>query len=273
MRLRNAPLVHVLAQVAFPPLPKWEERVGDLQEIMVEAGFPRGRPVETRELAFSLSAAGPADLQPAVNRHWDFADKAQTSAFILSATSLVLHTSAYHSRGPFLTTLERGLDALAATMKVSVVDRIGLRYVDFVQPPLGENIGLYVHPGLLGFPFREKPELEARRGAFATQSVAFTPVGTLAIRSAVVQPGQYLPPDLAPESLRRPGNVDTDRGGLVVDFDHFSVFTGPEAVSLDFDPKNIIKHLHNLHATLRHAFDAIATPYALKQWGPWEAVD
>lgn len=293
MRLRNAPLVHVLAQVVFAPVLNWKEHVGALQDRLIDLGFPRSRRDDTAEFTFALGGPPPAVAQGAVARaqegapgalgglsagvqhnirsQWEFADRAQRTAFVLSDASFVLHTTAYGSKAPFFELLERGLEALRASMKVTLVERLGLRYIDLVQPDQGQRFGEYVHDGLLGYPFRAAPQLHATRGAFATQSVAVTPSGTLAIRSAVVPPGQYLPPDLNPGSLLRPERVNPEQPGLAVDFDHFTVFNDP-GVALDFDPPTIVTHMGRLHTTLRHAFGAIATSYAIERWGPWEKV-
>jgi uncharacterized protein (TIGR04255 family) len=289
MRLRNAPLVHVLAQAVFPPVLNWKDRVSDLQDRLIDLGFPRTRREDVAELAFSFGMppgavspgadAGPqgegaapgAGIRQSVTSHWEFAERFQRTAFVLSESSFVLHTTAYSTVEPFLDLFRRGLEALRGSMKVTLVERLGLRYIDLVQPDPGQPFSEYVHPGLLGYPFRESPELEATGGGFATQSVATTPKGTLAIRSAVVPPGQYLPPDLNPGSLLRPEHVDLARPGLAVDFDHFTVFSGPR-IALDFDPMTIVSHMDQLHTTVRSAFDVIATPYAIERWGPWEEV-
>jgi uncharacterized protein (TIGR04255 family) len=268
MRLRNAPLVHVLAQVAFSPVLNWVEHVPALQERLIDIGFPRVQRGEVTEILF---APGNAPQQK-IQQRFDFIDREQRTAFVLSESSFVLHTTDYVTREPFLARLQLGLEAVQASMKVTLVERLGLRYIDLVQPDPGELFSAYVHQGLLGYPFRETPVLEASVGAFATQSVASTPTGTLAIRSGVLPPGQYLPPDLDPGTLLRPSRVDPSRPGLAVDFDHFTVFSGQGSTPLDFHPPMIIAHLGQLHTALRHAFRAIATDSAISRWGPWEEV-
>lgn len=289
MQLRHAPLVHVLAQVVFAPVLNWADRVPALQDRLIDLGFPRTRREDVSELTFAFGglpqAADPgkqagalvptpgvaAGVQQSIKSTWEFADRAQRTAFVVSESSFVLHTSAYSTREPFFALLAQGLEALQSSMKVTLVERLGLRYIDLVQKSADERFGQYVHDGLLGYPFREAPALGAIHGAFATQSVAVTPNGTLAIRSAVVPPGQHLPSDLNPGSLLRPDRVDQARPGLAVDFDHFTVFSAP-AGTLDFDPTTIVRHMDQLHTTLRHAFDAIVRPYAIERWGPWEEV-
>jgi uncharacterized protein (TIGR04255 family) len=272
-KLKNAPLVHVLAQVVFPPVLQLEELAPTLGQPMSDLGFPRPSRIELHEILMQVGGLEGAPAPRPIRRmQFEFADRDQHTAFVLAESSFVLQTSAYTTSEPFLQLLERGLSLVQKHLGLRLVDRIGLRYVDLVQPESGEPFGDYVHKGLLGYPFREEPKLKATRGAFATQSVAVTPTGTLAIRSAVLEPGQYLPPDLQPTNLRRPTNVKLNRSGLAVDFDHFTLFHGPEASSVDFDVSFISAHVDRLHTTLRDAFDAIVTPYAIERWGPWEEV-
>ena len=285
MRLRNAPLVQVLAQVVYAPVLNWKEHVPKFQERLIELGFPRVNKQESAEIRVEFGGpgqptegaarhgglVGPSSVQQQVITHYEFADRAQQTAFVLGESAFVLHTSDYQSKEPFFALLERGLEILNACMRVTLVERIGLRYIDLVQPGSGERFGQYVHAGLLGYPFAEAPKLKAARRGFATQSVATTPDGSLAIRSAVVPPGQYLPPDLNPGSLRRPTNIDVKSAGLVIDFDHFTIFNEPGR-AMDFAPVSVVEHLTALHATLREAFEVCVTDYARQKWGPWEEV-
>lgn len=268
MRLRHAPLVHVLAQVVFSPVLQWEEHAAVLQPLLAELGYVRLRRGQMVEVNFGPGA--PTE-QRTVQR-FDFSTRDQRSAFVLSEASFVLHTAAYLDKAPFLATFQRGLEALQEAMPVHIVERIGFRFIDLVQPDAGEPFGRYVHAGLLGFPFRDVAALQATTRGFATQSVAMTPHGALAIRSGVLPPGQYLPPDLDTGTLLRPENHDPNRPGLAVDFDHFTLFSEPGTPTLDFEPEAIIRHLQVLHTPLREAFHAIVTRDAIDRWGPWEPV-
>jgi uncharacterized protein (TIGR04255 family) len=188
---------------------------------------------------------------------------------------LVLHTSAYLSKEPFIEQLRSVLIELHQLLPTLLVERIGMRYVDLVRPDETERYEDYIHAGLLGFPFRDAPQLNAVPGGFLTQSVGTTPTGFLAIRSGILPPSRFLPLDLDAGMLRAPVLRPTtgNRPGLAVDFDHFTVFDGANSSTMDFDPDAITGHLLKLHRTLRGAFDVIATPYALERWGPWIATD
>jgi len=269
MRLQNAPLVHVVAQVVFSPILTIERHVPELQE-RLGASFPRFRKAVIATIPVLGREAGETSPQ------WEFADRSQRTGVVLTSSSVVLHTAAYTSNEPFLFQMYAVLVALRELVPtLQVVERIGLRYVDLVRPREDESYGKYVHVGLLGFPFRDAPQLDARSVNFLTQSVATTNTGFLAIRSITLSPGRFLPPDLDAGMLQTPAAAPTTgtMPGLAVDFDHFTLFNGPNTHAMDFDPDTIVAHLKTLHRTLRQAFDVIVTPYALEQWGPWVAVE
>lgn len=268
MRLENAPLVHVLAQVVFSPILTMERQLPELQE-RLGASFPRFR--EAVVARVPILGKEPGETTP----QWEFADRSLRTGLVLTTSSLVLHTSAYTSHEPFLARLRDVLIALGELLPMlQVVERIGLRYVDLVRPEAEEPYGKYVHMGLLGFPFRDAPQLNAQSGGFLTQSVATTPKGLLAIRSGTLPPGRFLPPDLD-SGMLHPPEIKASSGarpGLAVDFDHFTIFDGANGQFMNFDPDAIVAHLIQLHHTLREAFDVIVTPYALERWGPWVEV-
>lgn len=275
MRLRRSPLVHVLAQVAFPPAPEWTERQSAVQKALYDMGFQRFREAELNHLTLDIGDGGqsPTLGQRAI-AYREYADRDGRFAFQSTAEALLLHTTGYQDFGHFIRLLEQGLQAVGAAMGVQLVNRIGLRYVDLVQSRDGEQLSAFVKPGLLGFPFRDAPELGVTRAAVSSQSIGVTTLGALAIRSMTLPPGQFLPPDLDIAGLRAPENADPSQPGLVLDFDHYSIFAGANASAppLDFDVKLVIAHVASLHADLKTAFLASVTDHAIQQWGGWEPV-
>lgn len=266
MHLRNAPLVHALAQVAFTPVLSIAEHIPAIQARLIPLGFPRLKEGVTQEIVLAPSTPPSASAR----RRWDFMDRDQRWGFVLTQSSLVLQTTAYPSIEPFLERLRAGIEGLCNTVDLALVERLGIRYIDLVRPDSGESLGKYVHPGLLGFPFRDSPQLGADLRGFQTRSVAGTAVGVLAIRSYLLPPRKVVPPDLQSGHLQYPQSAISSRPSLALDFDHFTEFSGSGSKPFDFEPEAIISHVTRLHSTVRAAFDAIATPHALERWGPWE---
>lgn len=272
-RLKNAPLVHVLAQVLFPPLPHWAERRPALKKALYDAGFIRTGTVQTTDVLVSV-AAGKPQIEHRSAEQDRFIDADEHQAVTCGDGGMILQSTNYHSFGSFLQLFERALQALEETIDIAVVDRIGLRYIDRIQISSGERFGDYVHHGLLGFPFADSSQLGVSRGGFSTESVGLTAQGALAIRSAILAPGQLTPPDLDISGLRIPLKVETGQVGLMVDFDHYSVFAGPTGMPpLRFSVDGVNRHVEALHSTVKDAFLAIVTERAIERWGGWEEIE
>lgn len=275
LRLKNSPLVHVLTQVAFPPVPSWTERVPELRKSFYDNGFQHYRDTETTEVMFEVPGRGgaPNVHQRAIPFH-EFADRDGRFAFQLTEAAIVLHTTGYKDFQHFTELLSNGLRLVRDVLGIHVVSRIGLRYVDLVQAGTGSELAQFVKPGLLGFPFREVPELGVALAAFNSHTVGRTSLGALAVRSMTLPPGQYLPHDLDIAGLRPPERVQLTQPSILLDFDHYSIFTGAGASvpPIDFDVEAILRHVEQLHGVLKAAFLASVTDLAIKHWGPWEAV-
>jgi uncharacterized protein (TIGR04255 family) len=264
-----------LVQVAFPPVPDWPDRIAGLRIGFHEAGFPIFQPSNREEVLFQVKVDGtPPEIQRQSIPVASFLNREQRFAFQLWNSSLVLHTTSYHSFGHFVGILADGLRALQAVMSPDSVSRIGLRYVDLIQPGEGEKLSEYVQPGVTGFPFKDLPHLGIRGVAVNSHTVGLTSLGALAVRSMTLPPGQFLPPDLEIGGLLLPENADPNRPGLAVDFDHYAVFAGDgvETQPIPFDVDDVCRRVADLHDALKHAFLAAITETAQERWGGWEEV-
>jgi len=130
--LPRAPLIAVIAQVRFPSVASIvrEDFIGPFQERIREA-YPVLR--QEREVSLVLTPQGVqagGDSAPV----WRFLDRDDSAEWKVSLASsfVALDTSRYTSRNDFLDRLGAVLDALAATVRPSTCDRLGVRYVDRV---------------------------------------------------------------------------------------------------------------------------------------------
>ncbi|WP_396217025.1 TIGR04255 family protein [Gemmatimonas sp.] len=265
MRLQNAPLVHVLAQVVYSPIWELSERVKAFRAAIHPNDFPWVTEGQVHHVSVTDQAPPRVDIKP----RWDFFSADKTIGVMLTEEALVLQTTAYKTSEPFRNRLRSVLRALEEVAGVEFVQRIGLRYIDLVRISPGERFGEYVHAGLLGFPWREAPELQARGIGLRTEAISKTAHGIMAVRSSVLPPGQMLPGDLLPAVLRYPTAITEGQAGvpgLILDFDHFVQF---DEVTFRFESEGIVDVVNKLHGGLRTAFEAACTPHALERWGPW----
>ena len=87
MRLRNAPLVQVIAQVVFSPVLTMERQVPALQE-RLSTRFPRYRKAGVAAVPIFGGETGKTTYQ------WEFADRTQRTGVVVTTSSVVLHTTA-----------------------------------------------------------------------------------------------------------------------------------------------------------------------------------
>lgn len=254
----NAPVILVLAEMRFDAVNKMASYVDDIQDSMRKSGYPKFKKREARKINLDLSSQRQVSE---ATYSWEFANKANTESFVLSNDSLVFRSSDYQNFESFKSSLERGLDIVceAADLSVGSCSRIGLRYVDAVQPEQDRKLSDYVKPNLLGFDFSDIGLLN--QGGLS-ESSALTDNGRLVIRcwqgSGVDVP---LPPDLsAPPILDLKPIVDPSKYHALLDFDNIY------SKSMDFSVPGIVAVLDSLHMNTSRAFHAASTTEALTNW-------
>lgn len=152
VRLKDAPLERVIAQVRYPVILKIEEKtaVSAFQEA-IAGNYPILR--ETQNQVLQIQMGGPQGAfaaVPSFNRAWQFEDTKGEWKLVLSRDALTIETSAYQSRTDLLDRWSAALQALHGAFHPPLVERVGMRYVDRIQ---GEQYAIFdsmVNPELLG---------------------------------------------------------------------------------------------------------------------------
>jgi uncharacterized protein (TIGR04255 family) len=258
MRLKNAPLVHVLAQAVFSRSLNMREHLPALQRRLQGMGF-----VSFEESAIPEFTLAPGK-EPAVTLtpRWDFTDRDLSEGIALSEAWLVLSTSRYRTSEHFLGRLQDCVAAVHEIVRPPLLERVALRYIDLVQPMDGEGFENYVHPGVLGFPVWEAKELVRQLQFLQTVTTFQTDTGTMAVRTMVLPQGQILPPDLLPARLSYEPRFATSRASLTLDFDHFCW------MRQDFNPATVMAYATELKKGMTSAFRLITTDFGREKWGP-----
>ena len=252
-KLKDAPLVYVLAQVRYSPILSMEKYIPDIQE-RVRKIFPKYRKAVLQSLT-----VGAGDQAPDLSKvdRWEFSNKDSDTGFVIQADSFVFHTTNYNKFEDFIEQFKFTLTHVQDAIDVSLVERIGLRYVDAIEPKAGEELGGYMVPGLYGFPLAE---LNAGMLISHTEAVAKTEVGTLILKATQKRDNRVLPPDLSPVGITVRRSIPDDRPTAIIDFDHYC------EQSVDFAVDEIIKKITQLHDVTSIAFRATITDHAVQQW-------
>lgn len=256
-RLHATPLVHVLAQVRFSRVFDMTARIPDIKTKLA-ADFPRYQESQIQNIIVVGQAEPSARIETA--ERWDFLNATKTRGVVIAPDFLLLHTNLYDTFEQFSTMLEMVIGVVGDVAGSPFVERVGLRYVDLIQPNDGESPGHYLKPGLVGYPVDEIPALGVKLSLSRTETRVVTKVGQLSIRCFERNDGTFLPPDLVPTVLEYP--TEPPRGIIltILDIDH-SATTG-----FPFNRSQIMDLFAELHDGTDIAFRGAVTDHALAVW-------
>lgn len=260
-KLTNAPVYYTVAQVQFNPVLDLDGYVPTIQSKMREAHFPDFKKEVFQRLDFPVLGTQQGQMVPptlTTQSRYLFGDIAERTVFLLEANALTLQTTAYDTFETFSKTLLVGLGVLHNALRLDFVERIGLRYLDAVQPSKdGETLRDFLVPEVLGMALRGQGILQ--------QSISETAVATSAgqlISRVIVRHGQLgLPTELSGVAL----TIDprfTQREGLHAIVDTDASFAHRETFEL---PK-VEARLTALHDEIVTAFSGTVTDYARATW-------
>ena len=255
-KLRNSPLVMVLAQLRFSPVLSMEKYIPDIQETL-RATYPRF----TKNNIQTFRLGPEPQLEPDI--HWVFLNKERSTSITLAKTFASLSTNCYDTFEVFVREFESMLESLVP-VDISLQERLGLRYVDLIQLKKSETFSDYFQESILGLTGQEfAAEAPLNRFEFTGR----TEYGKIVIKCTEDTDGNYLPSDLANHRLNYgDGKFTFSEGELIrlLDFDHYS------ENSKEYQITDTINDLGNLHKNCDAAFREVVTPYAMEQWGAKE---
>ncbi|MDT6962258.1 TIGR04255 family protein [Cupriavidus sp. SZY C1] len=262
-KLNNAPVFYTVAQVHFNPILNLEAYIPAIQERLRKEHFPvfKHELVQRFVLPFgqadaAQSAAG--SLPFASQSRFVFGNIQDTELFLVETNAMSFQTSNYETFETFSATLLKGLSILNDALGLDFVERIGLRYLDAVQPSKeSESLKDFLVPEVLGLSFRSGGQL--------LQSISETTVATGAgqlVSRVVIRDGHVgLPQELT--------------GHTPAIAPRFTQAAGPHAI-IDadasiaqreaFELSKVSTQLSALHDEIDRSFRATVTEYAMASW-------
>jgi len=260
-KLNNAPVFYTVAQVHFNPILNLEGYIPAIQAKMREEHFPdfKHEVVQRLVLPFGAVESGQA-VPPAITpqSRFLFGNIAGSDLFLVETNAMSFQTTAYDTFETFSKTLLKGLGIVHDALKLDFVERIGLRYLDAVQPSKeGELLRDFLVPEVLGLTLREQGQLQHS----VSETVIATPAGQLISRVFIRHGHIGLPmeltgltPTIAPRFMQREG--------LHAIIDSDASLTRREVFQL----VNIEERLAALHREIDKSFQATVTAHALASW-------
>ena len=167
---------------------------------------------------------------------------------------IAVQTAAYDVYEDFEDFFSNPLQVVGDVVEPSLVQRVGLRYVDLIRPGPERSIEEFLKPGLQGL---KADDIGANSLLSRFEMLAQTGVGMMRIRCLQSNDGSPLPPDLRTNTL----NLDaTVANGLevgevvsILDLDHFA------NEPMDYELAAVVDSIGHLHDNLDQAFRAAVT--------------
>jgi uncharacterized protein (TIGR04255 family) len=261
--LQKQPLALVLGQVRFSPVRQMATYIPQIQEDFRQRGFPHERAGTVQQLVFS--PGGDPPLQTVTRQRWEYRTKGDAWSILVTENSVVVQTTAYERFEAFADTFVLAARVvLTHTDQTShgVVDRVGLRYVNVVEPQEGEDFRAYLRRG-----FHGPSDSIFRSGTHRlhVESVGQTDVGgdqgTLVVRVTQNDQGFFLPPDLVDNAPRLERAAKVGDILTLVDMDHF---IGGELLP---DAAHIAAQAYALHDHIIESFhEHVVSKHAIEVW-------
>jgi uncharacterized protein (TIGR04255 family) len=254
LKLRNSPLVLVLAQTRFSSVLQMEKYVPEIQERLRKGGFPRFSRQQVQQVII-----GPQmNTQVQAATRWLFANADNDCGVLLTPDYLLLQATSYDTFEPFVSTFETVVSTVREIADLDLAEQVGLRYVDIIWPAKGSSVDEYLQSTLRGLD-PELLDLKNARSRF--ESVGLTESGQFTLRISKVDEPFGLPPDLEPTDLTIPSRESAPGPHGIMDLDHISI------ASRVFDPGALSDVLWDLHDFLDRAFRLSVTDIAMQHWG------
>lgn len=190
-RLEDAPLVQVLAQVRFPVVAHFQELTGvaSVQDALLDM-LPY---LEQRQVQQLTIALGPDVMAPAPSATtvvWRFTGDDQWTLVLAPDAASLFVGDGYRGIDDFAQRFSRVLKALYETKRVLRCDRLGVRFLNVVESPPGDEHAWarWFRPELVGWIgaglLREHTSLHS---SITQSQLATPPVGPFAGAPATVQ--------------------------------------------------------------------------------------
>jgi uncharacterized protein (TIGR04255 family) len=262
---KNAPVMYTVAQVRFNQILAMETYVPAIQEELRNIGFPDFRKEVINALSITIGQANsaPPIMQP-VNR-FIFSNVDDTSGFTLETNALSFQLTDYDVFETFLETFIKVLSIIHKHVSLSFIERIGVRYLDAVQPKAGEDLSQYLVSEVLGMTFKlSSYKVPGKLLHSYTETLSENvETGSKLVARTIIQDGKLtLPPEIAQIAYSINKKFDSYQGcHAIIDNDGYL-----DQMRTPFDLDLVRLKLDQLHEEIAESFKNSATDFAIKTW-------
>src|SRR5262249_8598327 len=143
LHLSRTPLIYVVAQIRFSAVMAMDKYVPEIQE-KLRRTYPWFQHSKIQEVVFQGQS-------PSVSftDRFEFLQSDKRTGIVLMSNSVALQTNKYTSFELFEQEFSGALYEIDQSVGLSLVERIGLRYIDLVRLDTNETWSDYLKPSLL----------------------------------------------------------------------------------------------------------------------------
>jgi uncharacterized protein (TIGR04255 family) len=256
-KLHDDPLSLVLCQIGFSKVRKMPELIPQIHDLLRKAGFPEDISTTVQQVIIT-----PGNLPQIVERKQDeFRSKDNQWALTLGEDTLTLVTTGYDRFAGFAERLRKCLEIVDQVAEIhrGMINRIGLRYVDVINPRPNETFRTYLQTSLHG---PQSSVFTEQNQWLHLESVGKTETGVMIVRITQNDQGIMAPPGILLKPMEHKPKIDAGQVITLVDTDHFV------EGSWDYDLERIMETTSDLHEAINAAwFSDMVTKEALEIWG------
>lgn len=258
--LSKSPITYVFAQVRFTSIESISKYIPEIQD-KIRNDFPQFKEVTI----YAIEVRDEQQPIPSTIKQWHFVDKDSVMGIILDGKSISIHTSKYVQFEVLSKKLEKVLKKVNEILHISLLERLGVRYINIIE----SNLSNFIKEGLLGF-YLKGEQFDQNRYIINTDLTQKSDKGLIRVKSACVGDKEIIvgvknilvPPDLAEAAsflsfthLKQPTGKF-----LMLDIDHY------EDKKEDFNIEKVMFGLKDLQDAAYYAFQESVTSEALKSW-------
>jgi uncharacterized protein (TIGR04255 family) len=259
-KLKLAPVYYTVAQIQFNPIEEMGNYLNTIQPAFRRLGFPDFKPQAFQKvvLAFNTVEGGNA-VPPSIasQSRYSFGNIDGTESFVLETNSLAFQTTNYDVFTSFSKKFLEGLNIIHSAIELSFVERIGIRYLDAIQPVQHETLAKYLANEVLG--------LSRKLSGHPTHSESVTVMsdedGQVVSRIIITSGKIGFPMDIAATAPKINYRF-TEAEGRHAILDTDSSFAQRFVFSLN----EVTMRLNSLKIKISESFRATVTDDALKIW-------
>jgi uncharacterized protein (TIGR04255 family) len=259
-KLKLAPVYFTVVQVQFNPIEEMGNYLNNIQPAFRRLGFPDFKTQAFQKVIFPIGIVDGGNVVPpsiASQSRYSFGNIDGTESFTLETNSLAFQTTSYDVFKTFSNKFLEGLSILHSAIELSFVERIGIRYLDAVQPSVEETLAQYLSTEVLG--------LSTKLSGIPAHSESVTVMnddqGQLVSRVIITSGKVGFPMDIAATSPKINSRF-TEQEGRHAILDTDSSYANRFTYSLE----EVTRHLNELKFKITQSFDATVTAHAKKIW-------